>query len=65
MGTLPERFPPLTVEPTLVWILIAAEPITDVDTTAADMLENLDQAINARGISLVIAEMKDRVPPRS
>ena len=22
------------------WILVAAEPITDVDTTAADMLEN-------------------------
>jgi MFS superfamily sulfate permease-like transporter len=48
-------------EPTPVWILIAAEPITDVDTTAADMLEDLDEAINARGISLVFAEMKDPV----
>jgi MFS superfamily sulfate permease-like transporter len=48
-------------EPAPVWILIAAEPITDVDTTAADMLEDLDEAINARGISLVFAELKDPV----
>jgi len=43
------------------WILIAAEPITDVDTTAADMLEDLDEELNARGISLAFAEMKMRV----
>jgi high affinity sulfate transporter 1 len=43
------------------WIVVAAEPITDVDTTAADMLEDLDQAINAMGVSLVFAEMKDPV----
>ncbi len=43
------------------WIIIAAEPITDVDTTAADMLEDLDKAINALGVSLVFAEMKDPV----
>ncbi len=43
------------------WIIIGAEPITDVDTTAADMLEELDKELNARGISLVIAEMKDPV----
>ena len=41
--------------------MIAAEPITDVDTTAADMLEDLDEALNARGVSLVFAEMKDPV----
>ena len=29
------------------WIVIAAEPITDVDTTAADMLEDLDLKLNA------------------
>jgi high affinity sulfate transporter 1 len=43
------------------WIVVAAEPITDVDTTAADMLEDLDEALNDRGISLVFAEMKDPV----
>ena len=50
-----------STDPTPVWIMIAAEPITDVDTTAADMLEDLDEALNARGISLVFAEMKDPV----
>ena len=43
------------------WILIAAEPMTDVDTTAADMLADLDGAINASGASLVFAELKDPV----
>jgi high affinity sulfate transporter 1 len=48
-------------EPTPVWIVVAAEPITDVDTTAADMLEDLDEALNAQGTSLVFADMKDPV----
>ena len=43
------------------WILIAAEPVTDVDTTAADVLADLDEALNADGISLVFAELKDPV----
>jgi high affinity sulfate transporter 1 len=43
------------------WILIAAEPVTDVDTTASDVLEELDEALNARHISLVFAELKDPV----
>jgi high affinity sulfate transporter 1 len=45
----------------LTWIVIAAEPITDVDTTASDMLQELDIWLNERGISLVFAEMKDPV----
>ena len=48
-------------EPAPRWIVIAAEPVTDVDTTAADMLEDLDEALNTRGISLVFAELKDPV----
>jgi high affinity sulfate transporter 1 len=48
-------------EPRPDWILIAAEPITDVDTTAADMLLELDLELNAAGTSLVFAELKDPV----
>ena len=48
-------------EPRPLWILIAAEPVTDVDTTASDVLEDLDEALNAEGISLVFAELKDPV----
>src|SRR4029079_13528475 len=43
------------------WILVAAEPITDVDTTAADMLGDLDEELNAAGTSLVFAELKSPV----
>jgi MFS superfamily sulfate permease-like transporter len=43
------------------WIVIAAEPVTDVDTTAADVLIDLDEALNSKGISMVFAELKDPV----
>jgi high affinity sulfate transporter 1 len=48
-------------DPAPTWIVVAAEPVTDVDTTAADMLEDLDEELNARGTSLVFAELKDPV----
>jgi high affinity sulfate transporter 1 len=48
-------------DPPPAWILIAAEPVTDVDTTASDILTELDEALNAQGISLVFAELKDPV----
>ena len=48
-------------EPRPQWIVVAAEPITDVDTTAADILEDLDLELNADGISLVFAELKTPV----
>ena len=35
--------------------------MTDVDTTASDVLTELDEELNARGISLVFAELKDPV----
>jgi high affinity sulfate transporter 1 len=46
------------------WVAIAAEPITDVDTTAADALVRLDDELTARGIRLVFAEMKGPVKDR-
>ena len=51
--------------PDLRWLVIAAEPITDVDTTASDMLQELDVWLNERGVSLIFAEMKDPVRERS
>lgn len=46
------------------WVVVAAEPITDVDTTAAEILEGLDRELAAKGISLVFAEMKDPAKDR-
>ena len=48
-------------DPPPEWIIVAAEPITDVDTTAADMLLALDEELNAEGISIIFAELKDPV----
>jgi high affinity sulfate transporter 1 len=48
-------------DPAPIWIVIAAEPVTDVDTTASDVLTELDEKLNAQGISLVFAELKDPV----
>ena len=43
------------------WIVVAAEPITDVDTTAAAMLSELLDELEAAGIAMAFAEMKDPV----
>jgi high affinity sulfate transporter 1 len=43
------------------WIIVAAEPITDVDTTAAEMLADLDDGLESRGVRLVFAELNDPV----
>ncbi|MGY1705588.1 SulP family inorganic anion transporter [Geodermatophilus sp. SYSU D00697] len=48
-------------EPAPRWIVVAAEPITDVDTTAADVLLDLDRLLDGRGQTLVFAELKDPV----
>jgi high affinity sulfate transporter 1 len=48
-------------QPAPAWIIVAAEPITDIDTTAADMLAELDERINERGVSLAFAEVKSAV----
>lgn len=43
------------------WVVVAAEPVTSVDVTAADMIAELDDKLNASGIELCFAEMKDPV----
>jgi MFS superfamily sulfate permease-like transporter len=43
------------------WVLVAAEPITDIDTTAGAMLLDLDLELNAQGIHLAFAELHSAV----
>src|SRR6201997_1978214 len=43
------------------WLVVAAEPVTSVDVTAADAVCELDDALHAAGIELCFAEMKDPV----
>jgi len=49
---------------TVKWVVVAAEPITDVDSTAAEMLDELDRELATRGAQLAFAEMKDPVKDR-
>ena len=43
------------------WVVIAAEPVTSVDVTAADAVSELDDTLHAASIELCFAEMKDPV----
>ena len=54
----------LAERPDTFWVVVAAEPVTDVDVTASDMLIELDEELNATGRHLVFAELKDPVKDR-
>jgi high affinity sulfate transporter 1 len=43
------------------WVVVAAEPVTSVDVTAADTLADVDKALLDVGIELRFAELKDPV----
>jgi len=43
------------------WLVVAAEPVTSVDVTAADTLSELDNLLHDAGVELCFAELKDPV----
>jgi len=43
------------------WIVLQCEAITDIDVTAADMLERLDRELNAQGVSIAFVELLSRL----
>ena len=53
-----------SASPSIRWVVVAAEPITDVDTTAAEMIQELDDELTRRGVELAFAELKDPVKDR-
>ncbi len=54
----------VAADPPTRWVVIAAEPITDVDTTAAESLSLLIEELDAAGVTLAFAELKDPVKAR-
>ena len=53
---------PIAQSPTPVRrIVVAAEPVTSIDVTSADMLAELERVLRESGIELRFAEMKDPV----
>lgn len=43
------------------WVVLQCEAITDIDVTAADMLERLDRELNAQGVHLAFVELRERL----
>jgi high affinity sulfate transporter 1 len=43
------------------WVVLQCEAVTDVDVTAAAMLEQLDTELNGQGIHMAFAEMRTRL----
>ena len=50
--------------PAARWVVVAAEPITDVDTTAAAVLGELLAELRQQGVTLAFAELKGPVKDR-
>ncbi|MBM7277560.1 SulP family inorganic anion transporter [Gordonia rubripertincta] len=48
-------------EATVDWVIVAAEPITGLDTTAVDELVDLDRSLESSSVRLVFAELKGPV----
>jgi MFS superfamily sulfate permease-like transporter len=48
----------------VTWIVVAAEPVTDVDATAGETLLALNDELDAMGVELAFAELKDPVRDR-
>ena len=46
------------------WVVVAAEPITDIDTTAADALHELLEELREQQVTLAFAELKGPVKDR-
>jgi MFS superfamily sulfate permease-like transporter len=43
------------------WVVVQCEAITDIDVTAAGMLQQLDEELNAEGIHMAFVEMRSRL----
>ncbi|HEY4427313.1 MAG TPA: SulP family inorganic anion transporter [Solirubrobacteraceae bacterium] len=60
-GTFRQQIRHLVRERHPKWIVLQCEAVTDVDVTAAEMLEQLDNELNAAGTHLAFAEMRSRL----
>jgi MFS superfamily sulfate permease-like transporter len=59
-----ERVRALARSRDVTWIVVAAEPVTDVDATAGEMLRRVEEELEGLGVELAFAELKDPVRDR-
>lgn len=43
------------------WVVLQCEAITDIDVTAAEVLRDLDEEVNAKGVHLAFVELRGRL----
>ncbi len=60
-GTFREEIRKLVRERRPSWVVLQCEAVTDVDVSAAEMLEQLDNELNAEGVHLAFAELRTRL----
>ena len=60
-GTFRQQIRHLVRDSHASWVVLQCEAITDIDVTAAEMLEQLDNELNAAGIHLAFAELRGRL----
>jgi high affinity sulfate transporter 1 len=51
----------MTEDQEIRWVVLQCEAITDIDVTAADMLDQLDTELNQRGVHLAFVELRTRL----
>jgi MFS superfamily sulfate permease-like transporter len=60
-GSFREQIRRIVRERSPRWVVLQCEAVTDVDVTAAEMLEQLDNELNAAGTHMAFAEMRSRL----
>ena len=60
-GAFRDQVRALALRPGCRWVVLQCEAITDIDVTAAAMLESLDLELNGRGVHLAFVELRVRL----
>jgi high affinity sulfate transporter 1 len=63
-GMFRERVGALARSGGVRWIVVAAEPVTDIDVTGGEIVGALNEELEAVGVELAFAELKDPVRER-
>ncbi len=60
-GAFRDQVRALALRPGCRWVVLQCEAVTDIDVTAAAMLESLDGELNGRGVHLAFVELRSRL----
>jgi len=60
-GAFRQQIRKLVRERSPEWVVLECEAITDIDVTAAEMIEQLDRELNAAGVHMAFVEMRTRL----